>query len=863
MPATPPPLSPPATAPPGGRPPEAPPGTIWSETPETLFGALASGAGGLTSEEAARRLVHYGPNRIGEARQAGTLRLLAAQFRSPITLLLAGAAALSVALGEGTDGAILLAILLASGGLGFWQEHRAAVAVETLLGLVQTRTRVLRDGALAEVPIEAVVPGDVVALDAGAAVPGDARVLDAEGLLVDEAALTGESYPAEKDTAAVAADVAPGDRDAAVFAGTHVVSGTGRALVVRTGAETILGRVSASVRGRAPETAFERGIRRFGLLLLEVALALALVIFAVNVALQRPVIDALLFTLALTVGLTPQLLPAILSVTLSQGAARMARQRVIVRRLAAIEDIGEVTVLCTDKTGTLTEGVARLGEAVDADGAPSPDARRFAYLNATLQEGYANPIDEAIRRAAPPDVEGYARAGEVPYDFRRRRLSVAVQRTAGPDAERLLVTKGAVADVLGVCTEARSASGEARPLDAARAAIQARFESLSADGYRCLALAVRPLAPGEAVAPEAERAMTFVGLVPLLDPPKAGAAASLDALRGLGIAVKIVTGDNRHVAATVARAVRIDAAALLTGDDVRGLRDAALVERAARTDVFAEMDPNQKERVIRALQKGGAAVAYLGDGINDAAALHAADVGISVDTAVEVTKQAADVVLLEKDLGVLVAGVREGRGAFANTLKYVFITTSASFGNMVSMAVASLFTSFLPMLPKQVLLLNALSDLPAMGIASDHLDPEMVAAPQRLSTHAIGRFMVAFGLVSSVFDMATFGALLALHAPAATFRTAWFTESVLSEILILLVIRTRRPFFRSRPGEWMAGMSAAVAVAVLALPYTPLAGPLGFAPLSADLVAVVVGVLVAYVAASEAVKRVAFPRGLL
>ncbi len=840
------------------------PDAFWSAPPAALLDALDARVDGLASAEAARRLAHSGPNRVGGTERAGALGQVAAQFRSPMTLLLAGAAVLSLALGERVDGAILLAILVVSGGLGAWQERRAAGAVARLLARVEPRATVLRDGAPTTVPAADVVPGDVAVLTAGAAVPGDARVLEATGLLVDEAALTGESFPAEKSAGAVGADAPQADRASAVFAGTHVVSGAGRALVVRTGAATQYGRVASSLAAHPPETVFERGLRRFGALLLETSLALALVVLAANVALGRPVLDTLLFTLALTVGLTPQLLPAILSVTLAQGAVRMARQRVIVRRLAAIEDVGEITVLCTDKTGTLTEGVARVEGARDAAGAPSPTALRYAALNALFETGYANPIDEAVRRAAPADVAGpdrggYEWAGEVPYDFQRRRLSVAVAR----GGERVLITKGAVADVLAVCAEAASASGEVGPLGPLRTTVEAQFERLSGDGYRCLAVASRPLTADEPVAVAAERAMTFLGLLPLLDPPKADAAESLAALARLGIAVKIVTGDNRHVAATVARAVGLDAGAVLTGAEVRGMDEAALVQRASRTAVFAEVDPAQKERVIRALQKGGAAVGYLGDGINDAAALHAADVGVSVDTAVDVTKGAADVVLLEKDLGVLVAGVREGRGAFANTLKYVFITTSASFGNMASMAAASLVTPFLPMLPKQVLLLNALSDLPALGIASDRLDPELVAAPRRWSMPAIGRFMVAFGLVSSAFDVLTFGVLLALGTPPPVFRTAWFAESLLSEVLILLVIRTRRTFVRSRPGAALLGLGVVAAGATVALPYTPLAGPLGFAPISGTLWLVVVLVLVAYVAVSEGTKRALLRRSPL
>ncbi len=762
---------------------------------------------------------------------------------------------LSLALGESTDALIILGILLASGSLGFWQEHRASTAVEALLALIKTRATVLRDGVPVEVPLEDVVPGDVVFLEAGSQVPGDARLIEARDLFVDEALLTGESFPTEKSLHAVEPDVPLPERTTSVFQGTHVISGTARAVVVLTGAQTLVGQISDTLASAPPVTAFEQGIRRFGFLLIEVAVALALVIFAINVALDRPVLDALLFTLALTVGLTPQLLPAIMSVTLSRGAMRMARKKVIVRRLAAIEDIGEIDVLWTDKTGTLTEATVRVEGAVRLDGSPSDKALRYAYLNASFESGYANPIDDALRALQRDDVDGYAKVDEVPYDFQRKRLSVAVSRSE----ERLLITKGAVTNVLEICSSVETEDG-VEALDLHRATIDEQYERLSRQGYRCLAVAYRDVPVSGPVDRSDEHGMTFLGLLLLLDPPKGDAASSLASLRELGVQAKVITGDNRHVAARIARDVGIDAQSILTGDAIRRLGDAALVHRAARTSVFAEVEPNQKERIIRALRTGGAVVGYLGDGINDAAALHAADVGISVDSAVDVTKQAADIVLLEKELGALVDGVREGRGAFGNTLKYVFITTSANFGNMFSMAAASLFAPFLPMLPKQILLLNALSDLPAMGISTDRLDPELVDQPRRWSMSGIARFMAVFGLISSIFDFATFGTLLLLSVPADVFRTAWFIESVLSELLILLVIRTRRPFYRSRIGPVLLGTSLAVAAAVLSLPFTPLATPLGFAPVPVVILVLLGIILAAYVAVSEVTKHVFFRR---
>jgi Mg2+-importing ATPase len=823
----------------------------WTVPIDDAFAALHSARSGLTAADAAHRRLTYGPNTAVPHRHTGAFGLLATQFRSPIIVLLFAAAVLSLGLGEVTDGLIILGILIVSGLLGFWQEHRAAGAVEALLERVRTMTTVVRDGVPQQIPLEDVVPGDVVRLAAGACVPGDARLIEANHLFVDQAALTGESFPAEKAPGVVPADAPLAERTNAVFLGTYVVSGSAVALVVDTGRATAFGEVAARLARRPPETEFERGVRRFGYLLLNVALVLVVTTFATNVALRRPVIDALLFTLALAVGLTPQLLPAIVSVTLAHGARRMARAHVIVRRLTSIEELGGMEILCTDKTGTITEGVVAIHTAEDSTGAPSERVRLLAYLNAAFETSYTNPIDDALRAVAPPGAERYTKVAETPYDFVRKRSSV----TVACDGARMLITKGALANVLDVCEWVEQPGGTVAPLGAVRASIEARHDALSRDGFRCLAIAYRPLPSDRTRAREAERGLTYVGIVSLSDPIKPDAPAAVEALRRLDVAVKLISGDNRHVAARIAAEAGLGADDVCTGGDLRHATEAALVTIAARVNVFAEVEPNQKERIILALKRAGYAVGYLGDGINDAAALHAADVGISVQTATDVTKQAADVVLLEKDLGVLAQGVRDGRRAFANTLKYVFITTSANFGNMVSMVGASLFAAFLPLLPKQILLLNAITDLPAMAIAADRVDPEMVASPRRWSNRGIRRFMITMGLVSSVFDYLTFGVLLALRVPAATFRTAWFLESVVSEVFVLLVIRTRRAFFRSPVGSALLWASVAVAAATLLLPYSPVAEPLGFTSLPPMLVGLILAIVAAYVAASEGAKH--------
>jgi Mg2+-importing ATPase len=835
------------------------PNVFWAAPLDALLADLQSSPLGLSEDEAARRLRTYGANLAAPGGGARTLRVVWTQLTSPITLLLLVAAVMSLALGERGDGAIILGILFVSGALGTWQERRAGNAVARLLALVRSTTTVARDGLRRVIPIEEVVPGDVVTLAAGANVPGDARILESNDLFVDEAVLTGESYPAEKGPGLVAAAAPIAGRSNTLYLGTHVVSGSATAIIVRTGAATQFGEIAHQLKWRSPQTEFELGVRRFGHLLLEITTVLVIVILAINVALDRPVLEALLFTLALAVGLTPQLLPAIVSVTLSQGARHMAAERVLVRRLASIEDLGGMQILCVDKTGTITEGTVALHSAEDWTATPNELVRLYAHLNAAFETGFPNPIDDALRAADVPGADRYTKVDEVPYDFVRKRLSVVVS-----DASRhILITKGALEPLLAVCHEAEDAHGTRRPLAAVHSAILSRFEALSRDAYRCLGVAYRELPPNGPVGRDDEQGLIFLGILSFADPLKPTAGESLRELARLGIQVKMISGDNRHVASRMAGQAGLDASLLLTGAEIRQLPEPALIRAALRTSVFAEVEPNQKEQIILALKRTGRAVGYLGDGINDAPALHSADVGISVDSATDVTKQAADIVLLEKDLGVLGRGVREGRRAFANTLKYVFITTSANFGNMFSMAGASLFVSFLPLLPKQILLINALTDLPAMSIATDRLDPELVERPRRWDSRAIGRFMLVFGLVSSLFDYVTLGVLLWLRLPPAAFRTAWFLESVLSELLILLVIRTRRPFFRSAPGTVLLYSTLAVAAATFLLPYSPLAGPLGFMPPSAYVLGIIAVTVVTYVIVSEVTKRAFFRRAAL
>jgi P-type Mg2+ transporter len=779
--------------------------------------------------------------------------LLWAQLKSPLVLLLLGASGVSMLVGETTDAAVILAIVLIGSGLGLSQEHAANEAVEKLLALVKTKARVVREGLELEVMAEEVVVGDLVLLDAGALVPGDCVIEESRDLHLDEATLTGETLAVEKEAGPDDTNAPLAERAHALFQGTHVVSGTARARVLAVGDDTEFGKISARLDTAPAPTEFERGIDRFGVMIAKVTAALTVLILFANLALHRPLLESLLYSLALAVGLVPELLPAITSVNLSLGAKRMAQAQVIVKRLASIEDFGSMDVLCTDKTGTLTEGKARIEGTVNAYGVADDRVLRLAAINAAFETGLANPIDTALREAGV-DLDGVDKLDEAPYDFVRKRMSVLVEEAGVVK----LITKGAVANVLDVCTTALDVDGVARPIADLRATIDATFHALSEQGLRCLGVAERVLENTRVANAAAERELVFRGFLALFDPPKPGTSETLATLAGLGVKLKMITGDNREVAGAVARQVGIENPNILTGRELRETSDQALARRCETVDVFAEIEPNQKERIIVALRKAGHVVGYLGDGINDAPALHAAHVGVSVDTAADVAKEAAQIVLMRHDLAVLIEGVKLGRATFENTLKYIRITASANFGNMVSMAVAGVFLPFLPLLPKQILLNNLLSDLPAITIAGDRVDDEHIAKARRWDAAAIGRFMVVFGVISSLFDLLTFGALWLLSARDAEFQTAWFVESLLTEIAILLVMRTRRPFWKSKPSVALMLSVVGVGVVALALPYLP--GPFGFVALRLQLVAVLLTITAAYLVVSEFAKRRFFER---
>ena len=834
------------------------PTAFWSIPSAELLRWLETTPQGLSDAEAQQRLLRHGPNLLRPKRRGGSLALFLAQFKSPIILILIFAACLSFFLHDRTSAAIILTIIFLSGVLGFWQERGAADAVQKLLAIVEIKAAVLRDGKPVEVATERIVPGDVVVLNAGDVVPADSLILEAKDLFVDEATLTGESFPVAKTPGTLPAETPLGERTNSLFMGTHVVSGAATAVVVHTGAGTEFGRVSQRLTLRPPETEFEHGVRRFGYLLMEVTLILVIAIFAINVFFHRRVLESFMFSLALAVGLTPQLLPAIISVNLAHGASRMAKRKVIVKRLASIENFGSMNILCCDKTGTLTEGVVQLDAALGVNGKDSDKVLLYAYLNAYYETGLTNPIDEAIRARGGLDISAYRKLDEVPYDFVRKRLSVLVATDAG----RLMITKGALESVLEVCSAADLSEAEIADIAALRPQIEQAFEELSRAGFRTLGIAYRNLGEAAAIARSDEADMIFLGLLAFLDPAKPGVAETIEDLKRLGISLKIITGDNPLVTATITRRVGLSQGQILTGPDLARMSDEALLASANTVDVFAQLEPNQKERIILALRKTGNVVGYLGDGINDASALHAADVGVSVDRAVDVAREAADIVLLEKELGVLADGVREGRTTFANTLKYVFMATSANFGNMFSMAGASLFLPWLPLLPTQILLTNLMTDFPEMTIATDNVDPELAERPRRWDIKFIQRFMVVFGVLSSVFDYMTFAALLLLmHAGRRQFRSGWFIESVVSATLVVLVIRSRRPFFRSTPGRHLLIATLAIVIVAPILPFTAVGRVFGFRPLPGSFLLLVAAIVALYIISAEIAKRFFYRAG--
>ena len=814
---------------------------------------------GLTEHEVLARRALYGDNAVGR-RHAGALSLLGRQLRSPLLGLLLVGAALSFFVGERSDAVVIASILALSVGLGFFNEFRSEQAARALHSQIRHRQLVVRGGRTAETDPVGLVPGDIVRLRLGDIVPADVRLLRVNGFECDESVLTGESVAVAKNVDAIE----PGDASESgvvpsncAFMGTVVRGGSADAIIVRIGSATEFGRIAESLGTHNPLTAFQLGLGSFSRMLAGVAIALTAGIFVINLVLGRPVIDALLFSLAIAIGITPQLLPAVVSVSLATGSRRLARRKVLVKRLISIEDLGNIEMLITDKTGTLTEGAVSLLGALDAQGEPNDYVLALARAcSDVVVEGgvvvVGSPLDVAIESAAMAMSMPVSSATptrvlfDLPFDHERRLQSVVVEL---PDGSRLMITKGAPESVLARCVLNPTSPGPSV------------LDKLTSRGSRVVAVATKPFT-GSMLGTYDERELVLVGFVELADPPKASAGKAVARLTTLGIKVRIATGDHPDVAVRVCEQLGIPVLGVLTGNEVDALDDSTLHAAVARTTIFARVSPEQKARIVDVERHAGVHVGFLGDGVNDAVALHNADVGISVDSATEVAKDAADIVLLEKDLDVLADGVSEGRAIFANTIKYVLMATSSNFGNMFSAAAASAFMNFLPMLPSQILLNNLLYDLSEMTIPTDHVDELQLLRPAHWDIRMIRRFMAVFGPISSAFDIFTFVFMLrVLHAGTAEFRAGWFVESLATQTLVIFVIRTRRsPFYRSRPSVALATSSLVCVAVGVALPFSPIASAIGFRGLPLRFMVVLPVMIGTYLVLVEVAKVQFFRR---
>jgi Mg2+-importing ATPase len=820
---------------------------------------------GLTNEEARTRLARFGPNEPATARRTATIFQLLLLFANPLAIILLAASAISAALGEVINASIIALMVLLSVALNFIQTYRSHRAVDRIRKEVAPTATVLRDGKWVEIPRRAVVPGDVIKLAAGDLVPADADLVQARDLHVQQAALTGESLPVEKSALIVPSDEQNKDDSHKVFLGTSVVSGTGLAIVTATGKNTAFGDIATRLATKPPETEFERGTKEFGLLIMKTTILLVLFVLLISVVLHHNFMESLLFAVALAVGLTPEFLPMITTVTLGQGAVHMARKKVIVKHLEAMQNFGSIDVLCSDKTGTLTSGEMALDQHVDPFGSPSERVFLLAYLNSLHETGVSNPLDEAIkerRTSNPldtavlhhdhPDIHAYRKIDEIPFDFERRRVSIVVEH----EGARLLITKGAPESVLPVCS-AFEVNGQQNPLEKdSRARAETTYRSFCSQGFRMLAVAYAKVSPKDVYRDDDEKDLLLAGFLTFSDPPLESAKVALRALRRDGVEVKILTGDNELVTKHICSQVGLDSERIILGDELEGMTDPALAHVVEQTSVFARVSPAQKNRIIHALKNRSHVVGYLGDGINDAPSLHAADVGISVSTAVDVAKDAADFILLERSLSVLHEGILEGRKAFGNVMKYLLMGTSSNFGNMFSMAAASVFLPFLPMLPTQILLNNFLYDLAQVTIPTDKVDETFIHKPQRWNVKLIRDFMIYIGPLSSIYDFLTFFALLKIfHASEQFFHSGWFVESLATQTLVIFVIRTARNPFRSRPSLALTLTTVSVVLFGIVLPYTSLGALIGFTPLPSGFLLFIAVATGTYLILVEVVKR--------
>jgi Mg2+-importing ATPase len=821
---------------------------FWEFDTKYWFQKLNSSADGLSQKTADEIFLQSGDKRVTQSLFKKGVLLFLSQFKSPLMLLLIGAVILSGVLGDTADEFIILFIVSSTGLLSFLQERNASKIIEKLQSMISLKSTVLRDGKPQEIRSTQIIPGDILLFKAGDMVPADCLIIEDNELHANESSLTGESYPVRKFAGVIAENTVLAKRTNCLWEGSNVISGNARALVINTGAQTLFGSIPQSVSTNV-ETAFEKGIKDFGFMLLKITLTLSFFILVVNLLNHKSVIDSALFALALAVGMAPELLPAITTIAMSAGAKRMLEKKVIVKKLTSIQNFGEVNLLCTDKTGTITEGTIKVSGLVNGFGEESEFVKDLACWNAAFETGYANAIDDALRILTPKTSIAPKKIGEIPYDFIRKRLSIAVDT----GTEKLLITKGAFTEILGTCSQIKLNDDKIAAIASYKKELESRFEQFGIEGLRAIGICYKNI-KADKITREDENDMIFAGFILLQDPVKAGIIATLDELKKLKVGLKIITGDNKNVAKCIALEIGIKDPVIMSGEEVFNTSTEALRLLVKRTHIFAEVEPQQKERIIHALRHSYT-VAYMGDGINDVAAINAADVGISVSNAVDVAREAADFVLMDKDLMVLAEGIKEGRKTFSNTLKYIFVNTGSTFGSMCSVAVASLLLPFLPMLPKQILLINFITDFPYLTIASDNVDQEQLDKPHKWNLKAIRNYMIIFGIHSSFFDLITFLVLLyVLKVKDAAFQTGWFIESAIAQLAILFIIRTHQNFIKSRPGKYLIILSGVGLLLTIVLPYSPFGGALGFIPLPLINAMVMLLIVAAYITTADLLK---------
>ncbi len=824
------------------------PTSFWQFDTTYWLGQLKSNVNGLSQKDASLILQQSETIKREKTSFEKDIALFISQFKSPLMLLLIGAVILSAFLGDTSDVFIILFIVLSTGLLSFFQERNASKTVEKLQSMIALRSTVLRDGIPQQIIGNEIVPGDILLFKAGDMIPADCLIIESNEINTNEASLTGESYPVRKEAGLIAENTVLSKRSNCLWEGTNIVSGTAKALVIHTGNNTLFGSIVQSVSTEV-ETSFEKGIKDFGYFLMKITLVLSVFILTVNLFNHKSIIESALFALALAVGMAPELLPAITTIAMSAGAKRLLEKKVIVKKLASIQNLGEVNLLCTDKTGTITEGAINVEGVVDYTGKSNEFVKKLAFWNAALESGYSNPIDEALKAMPITDKTLPKKTNEIPYDFIRKRLSITVDT----GTEQLLISKGAFPQIINICQSVLEEGNNIAPIEQTIANINQQYEAFGVNGLRVIAVAYKTISNNN-ITKEDEVQMVFAGFILLQDPVKSGIIDTIEKLKKLHVNLKIITGDNRNVAKAIALKLGIKQPNVMTGAELIALDVEGLKNKVKNIHIFAEVEPQQKEHIIQALRYNFT-VAYMGDGINDVGAINAADIGISVENAVDVAREAADFVLMEKDLSVLLDGIKEGRKTFANTLKYIFINTGSTFGNMFSVAIASLLLPFLPMLPKQILLTNFITDFPYLTIASDNVDEEQLNKPGKWDLKFIRNYMIIFGIHSSVFDVITFLTLFyVLKVKESAFQTGWFIESILTELFILFIIRTHKNFFKSQPGKYLFILSVLGLILTLGLPYSPLATEVGLTPLPWANLSIMLIIVAAYIITADLLK---------